>query len=108
REPVDTLLEEQQLDAPVRCSLERLFPPRRGAAAATGLLLPAGERLGLLGESRLFEERQREFEELGRRRVSLARRRAQDATPRLGRNEVRERRAGLLRADDDDPTSETA
>ena len=76
RKPLDALLEEQQLDAAVRRGLERLVPARRRAAAPAGLLLPALERLRLLGEPRLLEERQRELEQLGRRRVPLARRRA--------------------------------
>ncbi len=108
RLPVDALLEEEQLDAPVRRGLERLLPARRRTAAASRLFLPAVEHRRLLREPRLLEERLREREQLRRRRVALARGRPDEAVARLGRELVDERRPRLVRPDDDDMPGETA
>ena len=64
RLPVDALLEEEQLDAPVRRGLERLLPAGRRAAAPSRLFLPAVEHRRLLREPRPVEERLRECEQL--------------------------------------------
>ena len=54
------------------------------------------------------EIEKREIEELRGRRVALARRRADDAVPRLGREQLGERRASLVRADHDHLSREPA
>src|SRR5215210_5319513 len=60
---LDALFEQEALDAGVGCCLERLRPPRRGAAVSAGLLLPALDGLGLPSLPPPLEHGQRDLEQ---------------------------------------------
>ena len=63
RGPVRALLVEQELDARVGGSVERLRPARRGARALGRALAPALDRGPLVGDTSLFEQRRNDAEQ---------------------------------------------
>ena len=102
RRLVRSLLVQEQLDARVGGRRQRLRPARRGAAVRAGLLAPTLERLVLVGGLGFLEQRLNELEQLARAAVRLRLGRADDDVLDLVRERVKELRARLLRADDDD------
>src|SRR5215218_6534044 len=71
---LNAVLEEQQLDPPVRGGFEGLTPPRGGAPVAPRLLTPALDRLVLLLAAPALEQRLDLAEQLRGRRVRVGRR----------------------------------
>src|SRR5213078_4511105 len=69
--PVAAVLEEQQLDPPVRGGLERLRPPGGGPPVAAGFLAPALDGRCLLLPAPLREHRLDRLQQLRRAGVRL-------------------------------------
>src|SRR5207247_6141933 len=68
---IGSVVEEQQLDAPVRCGLERLRPARSCAAVAPHSLTPALDRRGLLLGTPALEQRLDRLQQLSGFRMRL-------------------------------------
>src|SRR5918996_1905698 len=93
---VGTLLEEQEIDAPVGRSLERAGPAGHRAPAAPGLLAPALEQLDLALPAPALEHRRRELEQLRRADVCLGVDPAGQRRPRLLRELLADLRPHVL------------
>src|SRR5436189_2740954 len=102
RRAVGALLEQQQVDAAVRCRLERARPAGRRAAVATRFLAPALDRLRLVLRLRLHEYGLDRFEQLRRRRMRLRAHRADDRVARFLRQLFHELAPRVLGAHEHD------
>ena len=98
RRAVGAILHEQELDATVGCSLQRLLPAGRGAAVPRGLFAPAREQLLLPAGAPLVEQRPRRLEQARRVDVRLGRHPADERRAHLGREQGLESGSSLLRS----------
>ena len=96
------LAQEQELDASVGRGLERLLPAGGGAPLGGRLLAPSRQLRALAQHPRLAEQGRRDVVELGRPRVGLGVGAAHHGSARLGRKQLDEPGARLVRAHDDD------